>query len=208
MSYWKIWARATREPRSIRGHRHTGQCSWGIWISRLYCKSLPSIFQPSERQIALYSPCQSVGRQSVTFWSWYWSRDHFGLKKGLGTSLHIVSHFGLKMVSTLVLRPFWSQKRSRDPVSSLSVSRSVGWLVSPLIFLPFLLCNRLEQKKNKDQNSNIWGLHCLLDLVFAGFLLLTSWIKRNINSLFLSICLISGKRLSHGATYSLYQRAR
>ena len=30
----------------------------------------------------------------------------------------------------------------------------VGCSVSPLISLPFLLYNRLEQKKNKDQNSN------------------------------------------------------
>ena len=52
-------------------------------------------------------------QQSVTFWCRYWSRDwnrdHFGLENGLETGL-----------VTLGSVTFWSQKRSRDPVSSLS----------------------------------------------------------------------------------------
>ena len=31
-------------------------------MQEINCKSLPSIFQPSKSQIALYSPCRSVGR--------------------------------------------------------------------------------------------------------------------------------------------------
>ena len=65
-------------------------------------------------------------RQSVTFWYRYWSRDrsrdHFGLENGLETSLVTLgsvtfwSQNGLETGS----RPFWSQKWSRDLVSSLS----------------------------------------------------------------------------------------
>ena len=62
----------------------------------------------------------------MTFWCLYQSRDrnrdHFGLENGLETSLVTLcsvtfwSQNGLKTGS----RPFWSQKRSRDTVSSLS----------------------------------------------------------------------------------------
>ena len=51
-----------------------------------------------------------------------WNRDHFSLKNGLETGLVTLgrvtfwSQNGLETGS----RPFWSQKRSRDPVSSLS----------------------------------------------------------------------------------------
>ena len=65
-------------------------------------------------------------QQSVTFWCRYWSRDwnrdHFGLENGLETGLVTLGSVtfwpqnGLETCS----RPFWSQKRSRDPVSSLS----------------------------------------------------------------------------------------
>ena len=60
--------------------------------------------------------------QSVTFWCQYRNQDHFGLKNGLETSLitpgsvTFLSQNGLEAGS----RPFWSQKRSRDPVSPLS----------------------------------------------------------------------------------------
>ena len=64
--------------------------------------------------------------QSVTFWCQYWSRDqsrdHFGLEIGLETSLVTLgsvtfwSQNGLETGS----RPLWSQKWSRDLVSSLS----------------------------------------------------------------------------------------
>ena len=69
--------------------------------------------------------------QSVTFWCRYWSRDwnrdHFGLENGLETGLVTLgsvtfwSQNGLETGS----RPFWSQKRSRDPVSSLSGPKQI-----------------------------------------------------------------------------------
>ena len=48
------WTRSTMAP----------ECLTLKTSSRWYCKYLPSIFRPSKRQIALYSPCRSVS-QSV-----------------------------------------------------------------------------------------------------------------------------------------------
>ena len=158
---------------------------------------------------------RSISRHGVTLWSWYWSRDryrdHFGLENVLQTSLvtpYSVTFWSRNGLQTGLETILVSKTVSRSGlVTQCSVGRSVGWLVSPFIFLPFLLYNKLEQKKNKDHHSSkrfalfTWSSLCML-------FILTSWITRNINSLFLSFCLISGTRLNHGATYSLYQSAR
>ena len=62
----------------------------------------------------------------MTFWCRYWSRDrsrdHFGLENGLETSLVTLGSVTFWSQNGLEtgLRPFWSQKWSRDLVSSLS----------------------------------------------------------------------------------------
>ena len=67
----------------------------------------------------------------MTFWCRYWSRDrsrdHFGLENGLETSLVTLGSVTFWSQNGLEtgLRPFWSQKWSRDLVSSLSVGNVV-----------------------------------------------------------------------------------
>ena len=78
--------------------------------------------------------------QSVTFWCRYWSRDrnwdHFGLEYGLETSLVTLGSVTFWSQNGLEtgLRPFWSQKWSRDLVSSLSASPTPS--SSPSSLLP------------------------------------------------------------------------
>ena len=80
----------------------------------------------------------SYFNQSVTFWCRYWSRDwnrdHFGLENGLETGLVTLGSVTFWSQNGLEtgLRPFWSQKRSRDPVSSLSAQDVTSSNTTPL----------------------------------------------------------------------------
>ena len=76
--------------------------------------------------------------QSVTFWCRYWSRDrnwdYFGLEYGLETSLVTLGSVTFWSQNGLetILRPFWSQKWSRDLVLSLS-AEDLRWLFDPVL---------------------------------------------------------------------------
>ena len=68
--------------------------------------------------------------QSLIFWCRYrsrdWNWDHFSLENGLETSLVTLGSVTFWSQNGLEtgLRPFWSRKWSRDPVSSLSASHT------------------------------------------------------------------------------------
>ena len=158
--------------------------------SRDYIANLCLLFSnPRKGRLHYIRPVgQLVSRQGV----WYFGLDtclHTPIETILVSkifsksvsSLSIVSHFGLHTGLETILVP---KTVSRSGLVTLC--QSVGWLVGVTIYFPsFSFVYQIRTEKNKDQNSNIWDLHCLLGLVYAGFLLLTSWITRNINSLFL-----------------------
>ena len=79
-----------------------------------------TLFTPAYLNVS--SNPRGRGEQSLTFQCQYWSRDHVGLENGLETGLVTLGSVTFWPQNSLETcsRPFWSQKRSRDPVSSLS----------------------------------------------------------------------------------------